>query len=131
VDDLETLASSRSHASQHEATHTEVTVSALEALKWPLGMLALLIGLPLLYCVLFFSSLDDGHPSGAVAVIVYLGFATPVVAPIGLWASAVAFNRHENVRGRALLAFAVFLAMALGWSFLFRGILTAFGQSSP
>lgn len=127
MDDLEALASSRANASKHPSNLSEVTISALKALRWPLWMLAILIGVPLLYCLLFYSSLDQGHPSGAVLVYLYLAFATPIVAPIGLWSSAVAFNRYENVRGRALLAFLLFLAIAVGWWFTLRPIVSGIG----
>jgi len=120
VDDLEALASSRANASKHKATHDEATISALEALRWPLWMLGVLIGVPLAYCVFFYSSLDRGHPPGIVAVLLYLGFAAPILAPIGLWTSAVAFNRYSHVRGRALLACVLFLAIAVGWCFTFQ-----------
>ena len=116
MDDLDALASSRSHASGRSSTHSESNVSAFEALRWPLRMLAIVI-LPSL--LLHALPIHGGHPA-MPWVFLYLGFVTPLAAPIGLWSSAVAFNRYQNVRGRALLTCALFLALTLGWWFLLR-----------
>lgn len=101
-------------------------VSALSALKWPLTIVGIVAGLPLLFCLLFFSALDAGHPPGIFLPMLYLFFVTPFAAPLGAALSAVAFVRHPTVRGRALMLLVLFaIGTTVSWywfvPFLVRG----------
>lgn len=123
MDDLDALASSRVHASARKSSQSEVNVSAFQALRRPLRILAIIAGPPLLFCLLFFPWLNEGHTPASIWPILYVWFVTPFAAPIGLWSSASAFNRYSGLRGRTLLACLVFLVLTIAsWSWMLPGL---------
>lgn len=97
MDDLEILANSRTRAEGSEAGGDKAHFSAVSALRWPLLILGIVVGLPVLFCVVFFSVLDEGHPPGIILPISYVFFVTPFAAPIGVWSSGAAFTRYPAV----------------------------------
>src|SRR5690242_8602197 len=109
MDELEILANSRDRAGERQGVAHVAQASALRALTWPLILSAVAVGLPLLFCVVFFPVLGKGHPPGIIFPLLYMYHVTPVVAPLGVLASAVASVRHPAVRSTALAFMVVFL----------------------
>lgn len=76
-------------------------------------ILGIVLGIPLVYCIVFFSTLGDGHPPGIVLPIAYVLFVTPFVAPVGAWFSVISFIRYPRVRRSASALIALFVVGTL------------------
>jgi hypothetical protein len=87
-------------------------------LLWPLIIAAVLVVPPLLFCVIFFRSLGDGHPPALIIPMLYVFFTSPVLAPLGLYLSVRAIRRQARPTWLAWVLAGFFLLLtlpALAW----------------
>jgi len=114
MDNLDALAKSKDSIEQRSADDQEVNVSALSALKRPLMALGIIFLPPILYVVLAYRTLHQGHPPGIVLPFAYLAVVAPLVTPLGAWFSFRAMELYPAVRGRALCLLILFILAAAG-----------------
>lgn len=73
---------------------------AIKALKWPLGVLVVLLGLLIWTCTIP----AGGHPEGSgLAMDIYLTLFLPALSLLGLLVSILAWVRSPAYRGPALV----------------------------
>jgi hypothetical protein len=125
MDDLDKLANSRSH----NVPLPEAPMMAQSVLRWPLVLLGIIVLPPLVFGLPFFLAGSAGHGAGIFLLLGYVYLVPPVIAPLGLLVSLSAAYRYPDIRDRALLVGAVFLAITIiSWLAISRGLPGPLGQ---
>jgi len=85
----------------------------------PTIVFGLMVAPPLLFCLIFFPHLTEGHPPALTIPYLYVILTAPVLAPIGLVLSLSAAGNPITRRWLAISLAALFLVTTLAMLFLF------------